>query len=225
MGAGAEGHARVHAQHGAAGLILLPAGHNGQALANVHGVVVLLPGSLPILLLHALGVQGVGHFAAVQPVLQQGQHLGGRLVRREVHMHDDLIPGLVQQILLNQVHMGNGFHLGFQVAVILNVNSAAGNAGGNGLSLFGAGLRHSDADIGPFHPGSSQKRPRCPPGGAAGCFFRFGPAAHPPEFRYRDSISYSPLKWYNKVGKVAAFPARFPLCGSSPDSFQRGAVP
>ena len=36
-------------------------------------------------------------------------------------MHDDLIPGLVQQILLNQVHMGNGFHLGFQVAVILNV--------------------------------------------------------------------------------------------------------
>ena len=66
-------------------------------------------------------------------------------------MHDDLIPGLVQQILLNQVHMGNGFHLGFQVAVILNVNSAAGNAGGNGLSLFGAGLRHSDADIGPFH--------------------------------------------------------------------------
>ena len=66
-------------------------------------------------------------------------------------MDDHGIPGLVQQLLLDQVHMGDLGHLLLDVAVILDVDAALGDQGGNGFGVFGISLGHGQADIGPFH--------------------------------------------------------------------------
>ena len=66
-------------------------------------------------------------------------------------MDDDGVAGLVQQFLLDQVHMGDLGYLLLDVAVILNIDAALGDHGGNGFGIFGVGLGHGQADIGPFH--------------------------------------------------------------------------
>ena len=66
-------------------------------------------------------------------------------------MDDHGIPGLVQQLLLDQIHVGDLGHLLLDVAVILDVDAALGDQGSNGFGVFGISLGHSQADIGPFH--------------------------------------------------------------------------
>ena len=96
MCAGAKGHAGIHDDPDAVRPVILPAGHDGEALADVHGVVVLLPGVLPVLLLDAGGVEQVADAAVFQPLLKQGQHLGGVLVRGKVHVYDHDVTRFVQ---------------------------------------------------------------------------------------------------------------------------------
>ncbi len=47
--------------------------------------------------------------------------------------------------------MGDLGHLLLDVAVILDVDAALGDQGGNGFGVFGISLGHGQADIGPFH--------------------------------------------------------------------------
>ena len=101
MGAGAKGHAGVHDDLDAVGVVVLPAGHDGQALTNIHGVVELFPAVLPIFLLHAGGVELVVDAAVFQAFLKQGQHFGGVFIGGQVHVYDDHVPGFVQQFLLD----------------------------------------------------------------------------------------------------------------------------
>ena len=66
-------------------------------------------------------------------------------------MDDDHVPGLFQQLGLDQVHVGDLRHLLFDVAVIFNINTALGDHGRGGLGLLGILLCHRQADVGPFH--------------------------------------------------------------------------
>ena len=66
-------------------------------------------------------------------------------------MDDDPVAGLVQQLLLDQVHMGDLGHLLLDVAVIFDIDAALGDHGGNGFGVVGVGLGHGQADVGPFH--------------------------------------------------------------------------
>ena len=101
MGAGAEGHAGVKRNHCTVGGVLLPAGHDGQAAANVHGVIILLPAVLPILLLHAGKLHAVGDFGACQTVLHQLGHFGGVFVGRKIQVHNHFVAVFVQKLLLD----------------------------------------------------------------------------------------------------------------------------
>ena len=111
MGAGAEGHAGVQRDDGAGGFVLFPARHDGKAPAYFHSVVILLPAVLPILLLHALTAQSVGHFGTRQPVLHQLCYFGKVFVRCNIKMHRHLVAAFFQKRLLNQIHMRDGLHL------------------------------------------------------------------------------------------------------------------
>ncbi len=70
-------------------------------------------------------------------------------------MDDHSVAGLVQQLLLDQIHMGDLGHLLLDVAVILDIDAAFGDHGGNGLGVVGIGLGHGQADISPFHKRTS----------------------------------------------------------------------
>ena len=155
MRAGAKGHAGVHDDPDAVRPVILPAGHDGEALADVHSVVVLLPGVLPVLLLDAGGVELVADAAVFQPLLKQGQHLGGVLVRGKVHVNNDDVTRFVQQVLFNQVNVGDLPRLLLQVAVVLNINAAVGDHRCDGLGSVGVALGDGDADVSPFHVGGS----------------------------------------------------------------------
>ncbi len=76
-------------------------------------------------------------------------------------MDDDLIAGLIQQLLLNEIHMGDLSYLLLDVAVILDVDAALGDHGGNGFGVFSISLGHGQADIGPFHCGKSSCFEKC----------------------------------------------------------------
>lgn len=66
-------------------------------------------------------------------------------------MDDNGIAGLVQQLLLDQIHMGDLGHLLLDVAVVFDIDAALGDHGGNGFGVVGIGLGHGQADISPFH--------------------------------------------------------------------------
>ena len=63
--------------------------------------------------------------------------------------------------------MGDLGHLLLDVAVILDVDAALGDQGGNGFGVFGISLGHGQADIGPFHS-TSLLLSACPSGSAGG---------------------------------------------------------
>ena len=75
----------------------------------------------------------------------------GGSARLQIHVDDHGITGLVQQLLFDQIHMGDLGHLLLDVAVILDIDAAFGDHGGNGLGVVGIGLGHGQADISPFH--------------------------------------------------------------------------
>ena len=114
-------------------------------------MVIFLPGVLPVFLFNAAGFQLVLHAAGFQPLFEQGQDLGRVFVRGQVHVHLYNIARLIQQVLLDQVHMGDLPCLLFQVAVVLNINAAVGYHGSNRFGGFGILLRYGNLDIGPFH--------------------------------------------------------------------------
>ena len=186
VGAGAEGHAGVQPDDGAVGGVVLPAGHDGQPPADGQGVVIGLPGGLPVLLLHAVRREGIVQFGPFQPPAQQIQHFGGVLVGGEVEVHRHMGAVLVQKVLLDEVHMGNALHLLFQVGIVLDVNAAAGHPGGDGLGGVRLGFGNGDLDVGPLHkgallwvfsepapPGKARRDPAGPGGtGAAGVLLR-----------------------------------------------------
>ena len=58
---------------------------------------------------------------------------------------------LIEAEGLRIAHMGDLGHLLLDVAVILDVDAALCDQGGNGLGVFGISLGHGQADIGPFH--------------------------------------------------------------------------
>ena len=66
-------------------------------------------------------------------------------------MDDDGVAGLIQQFLLDQVHMGDLGHLLLNVAVVFDIDAALGDHGRNGFGVVGVGLGHGQADVGPFH--------------------------------------------------------------------------
>ena len=151
MAAGAEGQARVEDELDPVGVVLLPGRNDGETIADVHRVIILAPAVLPVLLLDTLGLDGVGDAGSFHPGRDEGQRLDGRCARLEVHVDDDGITRLVQQLLLDEVDMGNFSHLLLDVAVILDVDAALGDQGGNGFGVIGVSLSHGQADIGPFH--------------------------------------------------------------------------
>ena len=151
MAAGAEGKARVKDQLHPVSVVLLPRGHHGQPFADFQGVIILAPAVLPVLLLHALGLHGVGDVCSFHAGGNEGQRLHGGSARLQIHMDDNGIAGLVQQLLLDQIHMGDLGHLLLDVAVVFDIDAALGDHGGNGFGVVGVGLGHGQADISPFH--------------------------------------------------------------------------
>ena len=151
MTAGAKGKAGVKDQLDPVGIVLLPRGHHSQTAADLHGVIIFAPAVLPVLLLHTLGLHGVGDAGGFHAGGNKRQRLHLRSARLQIQMDDHGIPGLVQQLLLDQVHMGDLGHLLLDVAVILDVDAALGDQSGNGFGVFGISLGHGQADIGPFH--------------------------------------------------------------------------
>ena len=155
MRAGSERHAGVHDDLDAVGVMLFPPGDDGKALADVHGVVIFLPGVLPVLLLNAGRVELIVDAAVFQPFLKQRQYLGGVLIGGKVHVYDDHIAGLIEQLLLDKVNMRDLPRLLFQIAVILDINAAVGDHRSDGLGRVGVALGNGDADVSPFHVGGS----------------------------------------------------------------------
>ena len=151
MAAGAEGKARVKDQLHPVSVVLLPRGHHRQTFADFQGVIILAPAVLPVLLLHALGLHGVGDVCSFHAGGNEGQRLHGGSARLQIHMDDNGIAGLVQQLLLDQIHMGDLGHLLLDVAVVFDIDAALGDHGGNGFGVVGIGLGHGQADISPFH--------------------------------------------------------------------------
>ena len=66
-------------------------------------------------------------------------------------MDDDLIAGLVQQLLLDEVYMRDLGHLLLDVAVVFDIDAAFGDHGRHSFGVVGVGLGHGQADISPFH--------------------------------------------------------------------------
>ena len=97
------------------------------------------------------GLHGVGDACRFHPGLNEGQRLHGGSARLQIHVDDHGITGLVQQLLFDQIHMGNLGYLLLDVAVILDIDAAFGDHGGNSLGIVGIGLGHGQADICPFH--------------------------------------------------------------------------
>ena len=151
MSAGAECEPGVQHQLDAVGVVLLPGGHHRQPPADLQRVVIFAPAVLPVLLLDAGGLHRVGDTGGVHPGVDGGQRLGRLGPRLEVDVDDDHVPGLFQQLGLDQVHMGDLRHLLLDVAVIFNINTALGDHGRGGLGLLGVLLGHRQADVGPFH--------------------------------------------------------------------------
>ena len=114
-------------------------------------MVVFAPAVLPVFLLHALGLHGVGDACRFHPGLNEGQRLHGGSARLQIHVDDHSVAGLVQQLLLDQIHMGDLGHLLLDVAVVFDIDAALGDHGGNGFGVVGVGLGHGQADISPFH--------------------------------------------------------------------------
>ena len=161
MAAGAKGQAGVQDELDTVGVIFLPGGHDGQVLADVHGVVIFAPAVLPVLLLHALGLGGVGDACRLHPGGDEGQRFHGGSARLQIHVDDDLVAGLIQQLLLNEIHMGDLSHLLLNVTVVFNINAALGDHGGHGLGVVGIGFGHGQANISPFHCGKSSCFEKC----------------------------------------------------------------
>ena len=151
MTAGAEGKAGVKDQLDPVGVVLLPRGHHSQTAADLHGVVVFAPAVLPVLLLHALGLHGVGDVCSFHAGGNEGQRFHGGSARLQIHMDDNGIAGPVQQLLFDQVHMGDLGHLLLDVAVVFDIDAALGDHGSNGFGVVSVGLGHGQADISPFH--------------------------------------------------------------------------
>ena len=151
MAAGAEGQTGVEDELDAVGVIFLPGGHDGEPLANLHGVIVFAPAVLPVLLLHALGLDGVGDACRLHPGGDEGQRLHRRSARLQIQVDDDLVAGLVQQLLLDEVYVCDLGHLLFDVAVVFDIDAAFGDHRGDGLGVVSVGFGHGQADVGPFH--------------------------------------------------------------------------
>lgn len=79
MAAGTEGHTRVQGDDDLFGLlfILLPRTGRHQTVAQLLGVIVLLPGSGPLLLLHRCGGDGIGNAGGSVLLPQEGNGFGG----------------------------------------------------------------------------------------------------------------------------------------------------
>jgi len=61
------------------------------------------------------------------------------------------VAGLVQQLLLDEVNVGDLLHLLLNVAVVFDINAALRNHGGHGLGGLGVGFGYGQANVSPFH--------------------------------------------------------------------------
>ena len=109
MGAGAEGQAGLQVQHhpalGVAGL--LPQGADEQLLPHGDGVEVLLPVVDPVLFDAAVQGDGVVDAQGVIPLLQVGYRLRRVLLGADVHVDHRVVPVLLQQLLVDEVDVGD----------------------------------------------------------------------------------------------------------------------
>ena len=104
---------------------------------------------------------GVGDACRLHPGGDEGQRFHGGSARLQIHVDDDLVAGLIQQLLLNEIHMGDLSHLLLNVTVVFNINAALGDHGGHGLGVVGIGFGHGQANISPFHCGKSSCFEKC----------------------------------------------------------------
>ena len=153
VAAGAEGHTRIQGDDDLFGLllILLPGRVDHQTVAQLLGVIVLLPGGGPLLLLYRSGGDGVGNAGGGVLLPQEGDGLGGVVVRADVDVDQCLGHILFQQLLIDQVDVSDFRRLGAQIGIILDVNAIGHHHLCNGCCLVHLSSGNFDIDFSPVH--------------------------------------------------------------------------
>ena len=153
MAAGAESHTRVQGDDDLFGLlfILLPGRADHQAIAQLLGVIILLPGSGPLLLLHRCGGDGIGNAGGSVLLPQEGNGFGGVIVRADVDVDQRLGHVLLEQLLIDQVDMGNFRRFGAQIGIILDIDAIGHYHLGDGSCFVHLIGRNFNIDLSPVH--------------------------------------------------------------------------
>lgn len=127
VGAGAEGETGLQVQDAAAvGLGrggVLPGGLDEEAAADLHGFEVFLPVVLPVLATAGDGGEGAGDSAGRVSLIKERHSLGRVLAWFNVDVDNALRAILLQQVLIDEVNVGNFLDLVLEVTVVLYVDS------------------------------------------------------------------------------------------------------
>ena len=153
VGAGAEGETGLQVQDAAAvGLGrggVLPGGLDEEAAADLHGFEVFLPVVLPVLATAGDGGEGAGDSAGRVSLIKERHSLGRVLAWFNVDVDNALRAILLQQVLIDEVNVGNFLDLVLEVTVVLYVDSVGDRHLGNGAGVVDAVGGDGNADFGP----------------------------------------------------------------------------
>ena len=157
VGAAAKGHAGVKRHHQLVfgGDIVLPAGTHHQPLPQMGGMVKPLPGVGPVLLgQRPVGLHAVGDLFGFQPLGQKSGRFGGVLLRRQIEVQHRFGAAARQQLLIDQVDMGDFRNHLQHIAVIFNVDAIGDDQLRDGFGRFGVLGVYGYFQVSPVHGGS-----------------------------------------------------------------------